>query len=210
MEGKSGQNELYSTLNEIKTMMNRSSRFLNVSPAAPIVVGIYAVVAAWTANRIYNGGWDIAPMLSVDTPYRMRMLSLAAIGLVALSVVTAALLCRYEARRRGERLTIDAAARRLIFNFALPLVVGGVLCFALLANGYYGISSSIMLVFYGMALTSASNHTFSSVRYLGYAELLLGLIDAFCQGYGLMFWTIGFGAMNIVFGAAFMIFGKRR
>lgn len=210
MTAQADRNDLYSTLSEIKTMMSRSSRFLNVSPAAPIVVGIYAIAVALTVNRIYNGGWDITAILNIDTPFRLRVLGIAAVCLVALSAATAAALCYCEARRRGKRMIIDAVARRLIFNFALPLAVGGVLCFALLVNGYYGISSSIMLIFYGVALISASNHTFSSVRYLGYAELLLGLIDAFCQGYGLAFWTIGFGVMNIVFGAAFMIFSKRR
>ncbi len=210
MTPQTDRNDLYSTLSEIKTLMNRSSRFLNVSPVAPIVVGIYAIAAALTINCVYNSGWDITAMLDIDTPNRLRVLVIAAVCLVALSAATTAALCYCEARRRGERMIADAAARRLIFNFALPLAVGGILCLALLVNGHYGICTSIMLIFYGVALTSASNHTFSSVRYLGYAELLLGLIDAFCQSYGLAFWAIGFGAMNIVFGAAFMIFCKRR
>ena len=75
---------------------------------------------------------------------------------------------------------------------------------ALFVGGHYGLTSSVMLLFYGMALVSASAHTFSSVRFLGYAELALGLADSFCQGYALVFWAVGFGAFNLLFGILFL------
>lgn len=172
MQQKAG-NEVYSTLTEIRTLMNRSSRFLNVSAYAPIAVGILALIAVWTVNRVFNGGWDIAPMLTVNTYARIYALLGTAVVLVLLCIATAVGLSYLEARRSGMKITIDATARRLLWNFFLPLIVGGVFSLALFVNGYYGLTSSIMLIFYGMALVSASNHTFSSVRYLGYAELAL-------------------------------------
>lgn len=201
---KATENEVYSTLTEIRTLMNRSSRFLNVSPYAPILVGIYALAAAWGVNSLFNGGWDIAPMLAVNTPGRIRFLLGAAALLIALSVATAAGLCLLEARRNNAKVVIDAAARRLLWNLFLPLIVGGVFSVALFVNGHYGLTSSVMLLFYGMALVSASNHTFSSVRYLGYAELALGLADSFFEGYALLFWAVGFGLLNILFGLLFL------
>ncbi|WP_295935605.1 hypothetical protein [uncultured Alistipes sp.] len=197
-------NEVYSTLTEIRTLMNRSSRFLNVSAYAPIIVGLLALAAAWAVNHIFNGGWDIAPMLLGDTSERILLLMCIACGLVAVCIGTAVGLSYYEAHRNGTKIVIDAAARRLLWNFFLPLIVGGIFCIALFVNGYYGLTSSIMLIFYGMALISASNHTFSSVRYLGYAELALGLADSFYQGYALIFWAIGFGALNILYGIFFL------
>lgn len=201
---KAAENEVYSTLTEIRTLMNRSSRFLNVSPYAPIVVGIYALAAAWGVNSLFNGGWDIAPMLAVNTSGRMLLLMGAAALLIVLCVATAAGLCLLEARRSDTKIVIDAAARRLLWNLFLPLIVGGVFSIALFVNGHYGLTSSVMLLFYGMALVSASNHTFSSVRYLGYAELVLGLADSFFEGYALLFWAAGFGLLNILFGLLFL------
>lgn len=192
--------EIQSTLTEIRTLMNRSSRFLHVSTYTPIVVGIFALAAAWSINHVFNGGWDIAPMLHVDPHGRILILMAASAALIALCIGTAIALSYYEARRSGTRISIDASARRLLWNLFLPLVVGGIFSIALFANGYYGLTSSIMLIFYGMALLSASNHTFSSVRYLGYAELALGLVDSFYQGYALLFWAIGFGVLNILYG----------
>ena len=88
MQQKEG-NEVYSTLTEIRTLMNRSSRFLNVSAYAPIVVGILALVASWTVNRVFNGGWDIAPMLTVNTYTRIYALLIAAAALIVLCLATA-------------------------------------------------------------------------------------------------------------------------
>ena len=209
MQQKAG-NEVYSTLTEIRTLMNRSSRFLNVSAYAPIAVGILALIAVWTVNRVFNGGWDIAPMLTVNTHARIYALLGTAVVLVLLCIATAVGLSYLDARRSGMKITIDATARRLLWNFFLPLIVGGVFSLALFVNGYYGLTSSIMLIFYGMALVSASNHTFSSVRYLGYAELALGLADSFYQGYALIFWAAGFGVFNILYGLLFLATKDKR
>jgi hypothetical protein len=66
---------------------------------------------------------------------------------------------------------------------------------------YYGIIAPLSLIFYGLALISASNFTFSDVRYLGILEILLGLIAACLPGYGLLFWAVGFGVLHIVYGS---------
>ena len=203
-------NEVYSTLTEIRTLMNRSSRFLNVSAYAPIVAGALALAAAWVVNRVFNGGWDIAPMLTVNTRARIYALLGTAAALVLLCIAATAGLSSLEARRNGTKITIDAAARRLLWNFFLPLAVGGIFSFSLFVNGHYGLTSSIMLICYGMALVSASNHTFSSIRWLGYAELALGLADSFCQGYALLFWAAGFGVFNILYGIALLATRRKR
>ena len=59
----------------------------------------------------------------------------------------------------------------------------------------------VMLIFYGIALISASKFTFTMVRYLGLSEILLGLMACFFVGYGLLFWAVGFGVLHIIYGA---------
>jgi len=58
----------------------------------------------------------------------------------------------------------------------------------------------VMLVFYGLALINASKYTLNDIRYLGYAETVIGLIACFFVDYGLLAWTIGFGALHIIYG----------
>ena len=76
---------------------------------------------------------------------------------------------------------------------------------ALLLQQHYGLVSSITLIFYGLALINASHFSYPALRYLGYAELALGLIDCFLVDYALLTWFIGFGLLHIVFGIVFML-----
>lgn len=60
-----------------------------------------------------------------------------------------------------------------------------------------------MLLFYGLSLINASKYTYGSIFWLGLCELVLGLICAFFPGKGLLFWSIGFGAVHILYGIYF-------
>ena len=51
---------------------------------------------------------------------------------------------------------------------------------------------------------------YSSVRWLGYAEIVLGLVDSCMEGYGLVFWTLGFGVLHIVYGIAFCLLNPKK
>jgi len=75
------------------------------------------------------------------------------------------------------------------------------LIFILLLRQHYGIVAGASLIFYGLSLVSASNFTFTDVRYLGISEIILGLIAACLPGYGLLFWAIGFGVLHIMYGS---------
>lgn len=48
------------------------------------------------------------------------------------------------------------------------------------------------------------------VRWLGYAEIVLGLADSCMEGYGLVFWTLGFGVLHIVYGIAFCLLHPKK
>ena len=93
------------------------------------------------------------------------------------------------------------AARYVLEALAIPLVAGGLFC-ALLAGGEgYPWIVPAMLLFYGTALTSAGRYTVSEVRYLGLAELVVGLAAAGWPSFGLAFWAFGFGVLHILYGA---------
>jgi uncharacterized membrane protein HdeD (DUF308 family) len=52
-----------------------------------------------------------------------------------------------------------------------------------------------------LGLVSGSKYTLGEVRYLGYINIILGLINLFMPKYSLLFWTLGFGAAHILYGA---------
>jgi hypothetical protein len=58
-----------------------------------------------------------------------------------------------------------------------------------------------MLVFYGLALLNASKFTLHELRWLGITELVIGLLALLFLSQALIFWGLGFGVMNIIYGA---------
>ena len=77
---------------------------------------------------------------------------------------------------------------------------GGIFALATLYHGYYGLVAPVCLLFYGLALINACQNLFDEMRYLGYCEVILGIVSAIFIGYGLLFWAIGFGVLHIVYG----------
>lgn len=183
-------------ISDIKDMMNKSSRFISLSGLSGILAGIYAligaVVAYWLVMNFSYG------TLKLDGKvFRLVMLDL---GLVALfSIVTGIILTTKKAKKSGAKMW-DATSKRLVINFLIPLIAGGLYILIILNNGKYGQTGALMLIFYGLALISASKYSIGDIRSLGYFEIILGLIAALFPGYGFWLWVIGFGVMHIVYG----------
>lgn len=195
--------EVMSTLSDIRNMMEKSSRFVSLTGLSSILVGIYACIGAAAAYYLF--GSSEALMLNVDTPSKLEITVGLALTLILVCIGTVVLSSRIKARKNNQHLKLDQTAKRLLWNFFLPLLAGGILCLALLSQQHYGLTSSIMLIFYGIALINASNYTYSNTKYLGYAELVLGMADSFVQGYALVFWTLGFGVFHIIYGILFYL-----
>ena len=185
------------TLTEIKHLMERSSRFISLSGLSGVMAGVYAIAGALAAYYFVYGG-DNAGRGEYQENNITFLLADAALVLI-LAVATGIFLTTRKAHKDGNSL-LDAAAKKLIINLCIPLFTGGVFCLALIyhSNWFYVVPS--MLVFYGLALVHASKYTRDDVRSLGVSEIALGLISLFVVGYGLVFWTLGFGVLHIIYG----------
>ena len=192
-------------ISEIKDLMNRSSRFISLSGLSGILAGIYALIGAAVAYWLVSTtGRDY--LILDGKVFRLILLDLFLIALF--SIVTAIFLTTRKARKNGEKLW-DASSRRLVFNFLIPLVVGGAYILIILNQQKYGQTGALMLIFYGLALVNASKYSIGNIRYLGYIEIVLGLICAIYPGYGFWLWVIGFGFMHIIYGSLMYIREKR-
>lgn len=190
--------EALNTLNDIKDMMERSSKFKAISGLSIVIVGILAsLVSAYI--YFFLGDYHI------NTPAKWRITIIVALCLLVVAFLTVFVMAYAKARRHQLRFTMDATMRRLLVNFFVPMLAGGLLCLALLLQQHYGLVSSITLIFYGLALINCSHFSYHELRYLGFAELVLGLIDCFMVDYALLTWFLGFGLLHIVFGILFMI-----
>jgi hypothetical protein len=189
-------------LASIRDIMERSAKFLSLSGLSGILAGVYALVGAAVAYYLVQ--YPVSPfsyrIYSVQVPgILIKLIVIAALVLIA-SLVTGLILSRRKARKAGLTLW-SPSTQRLLINLAIPLLSGGVFILIILLSGHFGLAAPASLIFYGLALIQASTNTVDEIRYLGFSEIVLGLISAAMPGYGLMFWAAGFGVLHIVYGA---------
>lgn len=200
------ENDIQHDLASIRSLMERSSKFISLSGFSGVLAGIYALIGAAIAyfmlyndgNRLYSIHENPATAIFEDV-ILVKLITTAAIVLV-FSVGTGMILTYQKARRKNQPIW-GKASKDLLYSMLVPLLSGGFLIMILLYRGYYGVVAPASLIFYGLALIGASNFTFTDVRFLGLCDVALGLIAACLPGYGLVFWALGFGVLHIVYGS---------
>ena len=189
-------------IQDIKTMMNQSSRFISLSGLSGVLAGIYSLVGAWFAYKtIY---FDTSTMgnyknLIISQEAVYRLLGIASSVLI-LSILTGIILSIRKANKSNEKVW-NPTSKRLVINFAIPLATGGFFILFLIEKEMLGLVAPLTLIFYGLACVNASKYTLGDVRYLGVTMILLGLLSTWFLGYGLLFWALGFGVCHILYGS---------
>lgn len=196
------EQDLYEELNSIKSIMERSTKFISLSGLSGVLAGIYALIGAYLAydiiyNQLGNEMWS--PILWLTDEASLRLILIAITVLIA-SLLSGFFLSNKRSKKLGQSFW-NAGSRRLFGNLAVPLLTGGLLLLVLIYHGNYQFIAPICLIFYGLALVSGSQFTYSDVKYLGYLEIVLGLLCALMPGNGLVFWAIGFGVLHILYGS---------
>jgi hypothetical protein len=188
-------------LNDIRNMMRKSSRFLSLSGLSGIFAGAYALAGYFVAMQHINGSDQTTrpALYGKDWMNAFGFYILDAAVVLSLSLITAYFFSNRKAKKDGVKL-FDHTAWRLFWQMAVPLTTGGILSFALLMHGGLVFIAPVMLCFYGSALYSASKITYDDVKYLGLAQITLGIISAIDLGHGLSYWAIGFGILHIIYG----------
>jgi hypothetical protein len=187
-------------LTEIRSMMERSSRFISLSGLSGVFAGMFALVGAYIAyNRILEDNEGEYLNLLENTPL-LRFIVIDGIVVLTFSLIFAFYFTARQAKRKGLKLW-DNTSRRLLVNMGVPLIAGGFFCLILLQQAPHLIDSAT-LVFYGLALINASKYTYDDVKYLGYIEVVLGLACGLLNEWriGLLFWSLGFGVLHIAYG----------
>ena len=188
-------------LAHIRSMMERSSRFISLSGLSGVFAGLSALVGGLYVYQLFkvNG---LEYFDGGDKQYSGHLVSeLVCIGLIILVFAFAfGLFFTIRKSRKYDLPIWTSATKKMLFNLAIPLLAGGIFCLALIYHEIYGLIAPATLIFYGLALINAEKYTFSDIKYLGFCELILGFVSLFYIGYGLIFWIIGFGALHILYG----------
>jgi hypothetical protein len=185
-------------LNEIKSIMNRSTQFLSLSGLSGIFAGIYALIGAAIVKYVIVINRINYKDLFINTEVFFKLTIIASLVLI-FSIITAYYFSLKKANFDNKKLW-NATSYRMFLNFSIPFFTGVIFILLLLKNQYYDLVMPMTLIFYGMSCLQASKYTFRDIRFLGISEIVLGLIAVEFTGFGLLFWSLGFGVLHIIYG----------
>ena len=127
-------------ISEIKNLMNKSSRFISLSGLSGILAGIYALIGATFAYWLVTTSQLEYP-LSDGNIYNLILLDLFLVCFFG--VLTGIILTTRRAKKEGRPIW-DATSRRLIINFLIPVVAGGIYTLIILSQHKYGQTGALM------------------------------------------------------------------
>lgn len=208
MENPSQANEPLEALQDIRRMMERSSRFISLSGLSGVSAGVCALIGAYIAHgwiMDYYGGpggggyvGHHGYMHGEAESLKWKLIGLA-IGVLAAALASSTWFTWRKARRSNLPIW-DVTSKKLFINMLIPLVAGGLFLIGMFYHTDWDYVAPTCLVFYGLALVNASKYTLTDIRYLGFLEILLGCISMFYLHWGLYFWAVGFGVLHIIYG----------
>jgi len=197
-------------INEIRKMMERSSKFISLSGIAGVWVGFVALAGMLMVYLNYkdfvvlqisgSGSLFIDNFKSPELYSEfLNFLFIDALIILIVAVLGAAALTILKSTKRGLSVW-DHTTKRFIISMLVPLSSGGILVFVLANHGYLEMVRALTLVFYGLALFNAGRYSLIEIRYLGLMEILLGLFASVFWQYSALMWGLGFGIMHIIYG----------
>ncbi len=195
-------NSSLEALQDIKKIMERSSRFISLSGLSGVSAGVCALGGAYLAHQWigqYHDQRQAVGYVQADADFLRERLVLLALG-----VLVAALLSSfYFTWRKAKKNNLpvwDHTSKKLLINLAIPLGAGACFVSGLFYHTDWRFVAPACLVFYGLALVNASKYTLRDIRFLGLLEIGLGIINMYFADLGIYFWALGFGVLHIVYG----------
>lgn len=199
------QDDVLKDLSHIRSLMEKSTKFISISGLSGILAGIYTLLAVsflcWKLkiNWLVFGSSSHAAVY-IDSAGPMKIMVITGALLLLISVATGVYMALRKAERAGQSAW-NPASRILLVSVAAPLLTGGAIAVVSLIKGYYFALAPCFLIFYGLALYSGSRVSFKELRLLGILQIALGLLAYAYMPFGLLFFALGFGVLHILYGA---------
>lgn len=193
--------DIVKEIEQIRSLMEKSSKFMSISGLSGVLVGSYALIGAFIAKMLlidYSSSYDYDSNELIDDGLVLQLILIASIVLLA-SVLTGIIMAKKKARHLGQGIW-NAASQSLAKAMLVPLATGGFFSLILVAKSEFSLVASTLLIFYGLSLYAAGAFSFKELRWLGILEIVLGLLALGFTRYGLWFWGLGFGVLHIIYG----------
>jgi hypothetical protein len=171
-------------LRYIRETMERAGEFTAVPGWGGVAMGVTALVAAIFASR------QLRPERWLNI---WLIEAFVAVAIAAPAAATKA--------HRANATLLSGPGRKFLLSFAPPVVVGGLLTYALSHAGMHSLLPGVWLLLYGTAIVTAGAFSVRVVPIMGLCLMLLGAMALFMpRNIGDLFMAFGFGLVQIGFG----------
>jgi len=171
-------------LRYIRETMESAAEFTAVPGWGGVAMGVTALVAAFAASRQPTPRAWLAVWL---------IEAFVAVAIAAPAAATKA--------HRANSALFSGPGRKFVLSFAPPIVVGGLLTFALYHAGILAALPGVWLLLYGTAIVTGGAFSVRVVPVMGLCLMLLGGAALFAPAvWGDAFMAAGFGVVQIGFG----------
>src|SRR5213083_164774 len=171
-------------LRYIRETMARAAEFTAVPGWGGVAMGITAMAAAYLASRQASASaWLVVWLVE----------AFVAVAIAAPAAATKA--------HRANSALLSGPGRKFLLSFAPPIVVGGLLTFALFHAGIVAALPGVWLLLYGTAIVTGGAFSVRVVPVMGLCLMSLGGTALFAPAIlGDAFMAAGFGVVQIGFG----------
>jgi len=171
-------------LRYIRETMENAAEFTAVPGWGGVAMGITALAAALVAARqTLPRAWLVVWLVE----------AFVAVAIAAPAAATKA--------HRANSALFSGPGRKFLFSFAPPIVVGGLLTFALFSAGAVSTLPGVWLLLYGAAIVTGGAFSVRVVPVMGFCLMSLGAVALFAPAtWGDAFMAMGFGILQIGFG----------
>ncbi|GAC1621162.1 MAG: hypothetical protein PVS2B2_11800 [Candidatus Acidiferrum sp.] len=171
-------------LRYIRETMERAAEFTAVPGWGGVAMGVTALAAAFAATRqtsprAWLGVWLVEACVAV--------------AIAAPAAATKA--------HRANSTLFSGPGRKFALSFAPPIMVGGLLTFALYHAGAVAVLPGVWLLLYGTAIVTGGAFSVRVVPVMGLCLMALGSFALFSPAaWGDFYMAAGFGVVQIAFG----------
>jgi hypothetical protein len=171
-------------LRYIRETMERAAEFTAVPGWGGVTMGLTALGAAVLAARQATPRAWLAVWLAE---------AFVAVAIAAPAAATKA--------RRANSSLFSGPGRKFVLSFAPPIVVGGLLTWALFQLGAVSALPGVWLLLYGTAIVTGGAFSVRVVPIMGLCLMAVGAVALFAPAsWGNLFMAVGFGVVQIAFG----------
>jgi hypothetical protein len=171
-------------LRYIRETMERAAEFTAVPGWGGVAMGLTAIGAAVAASRQHNARAWLTVWLAE---------AFVAVAIAAATSATKA--------HRANAALFSGPGRKFLLAFAPPIIVGGLLTFALFQAGNQSVLPAVWLLLYGAAIVTGGAFSVRVVPVMGMCLMTVGAIALVAPtAWGDAFMAAGFGVLQIAFG----------